>query len=63
MFHHNSKKKQEEKSHDMQLSPNHGKCDCDVKRNHMTGKNSHQTAVNTIVTSQAQILTQWSYRT
>ena len=29
----------------------------------MTCKNSHQTAVNTIVTLQAQILTQWNYAT
>ena len=35
------------------LTPNHSKHDCDVKRNHMTCKNSLQTAVNTIVTSQA----------
>ena len=58
MFYRNSKKKQEEKSHDMQLSRNHDKHGCDVKRNHMTCKNLQQTAVNTIVTSQAQILTQ-----
>ena len=43
---------------DAKLTPNHGKRDCDVKRNYMTSKNLHQTAVNTIVTSQEQILTQ-----
>ena len=62
MFYRILKKKQKEKSHDMQkFTPNHSKHDCYVKRNHMTCNNSHPTEVDTIVTSQAQILTQRNY--
>ena len=58
------KKKQDEKSHDMQNSHQTiVNTIVTLRRNHMTCKNSHQTTVNTIVTSQAQILNQRNYVT